>query len=59
MEREGKDRCHVENSLLSQIGGSRGARRSLRMLKASYVYFSWILSMLHSFFILYFVILST
>ena len=40
MEREGKDRRHVENSLLSEIGGSRGARRSLRMLKVSDVNFS-------------------
>ena len=51
MEEEGKDRRHMENLLLSEIGGSRGARKSLRMLEASDVNFSWILSMIHSLFI--------
>lgn len=53
-DREGHH--HVENSLLSEIEGSRGVRRSSRGLDASALELCWILHVVYSLFILYIII---
>ena len=45
----------MENSLLSEFGGSKGARESSRDVGRSDLEFSWILQMITSLFIVYIV----
>ena len=51
-QEDGGDHCHVKNSPLSEIGGSRGARESSKMLEISDIEFSWILLMIYYLFIM-------
>ena len=49
--REGKDDCYMENSLLSEIEGNRGTKRFFNVVGGKRLEFHWILLLVYYLFI--------